>query len=94
MCAKASHPEWRSVLAEIRLAIREHTLKTSNLATAAVVTGRPQIIRERRGKQARPTQRNEHARDDQAHGVEEWRGSAQDASASYREYVGSSSVEA
>lgn len=48
LCAQASEPNWRSVLGELRLAIHEHALKMSNLAMAAVVSGQPQIIRERR----------------------------------------------
>jgi hypothetical protein len=53
LCARASEPDWRSVLAELRIAIHEHALKMSNLTMAAVVGGHPHIIRERRGREPR-----------------------------------------
>jgi hypothetical protein len=63
LCAQAAEPDWRRVLAELRLAIREHALKTSNVAMAAVVGGQPQIMVERRERRNEP---QTHSRDDSA----------------------------
>jgi hypothetical protein len=50
LCSRATEPEWPRILAELRLAIQEHTLRVANLTMTAVVTGQPHIIRERRDR--------------------------------------------
>jgi hypothetical protein len=48
LCRQAAEREWSRTLAELRRAIREHTLRVANRTAAAIVAGKPQIIRERR----------------------------------------------
>lgn len=48
LCRQATKQEWPRTLAELRRAIREHTLRVANRTAAAIVAGKPQIIRERR----------------------------------------------
>jgi hypothetical protein len=48
LCQQAAEREWPRTLAELRRAIREHTLKVANRTAAAIVAGKPQILRERR----------------------------------------------
>jgi hypothetical protein len=48
LCRQATEREWPRTLAELRRAIREHTLRVANRTAAAIVAGKPQIIRERR----------------------------------------------
>ena len=50
LCQRANERDWYRILSELRLAIREHTLKVANRSAAAVVGGQPHIIRERRGR--------------------------------------------
>jgi len=40
--------EWSATIRELQLAIREHGLRVANLASAATVGGRPDLILERR----------------------------------------------
>jgi len=40
--------QWASTIHELQLAIQEHTLRVSNLTTAATIVGQPQLVRERR----------------------------------------------
>lgn len=75
LCSQASEPNWRIVLAELRLSIHEHALKMSNLAMAAVVSGQPQIIRERRERRATPElslHRDARERSDAPASTAEW----------------------
>jgi hypothetical protein len=75
LCSQASEPNWRIVLAELRLSIHEHALKMSNLAMAAVVSGQPQIIRERRERRAMPEfsmHRDPRKRSDALANTAEW----------------------
>lgn len=51
LCTRALHPEepeCSQVIAELRSAIQEQTLRLENLAAAAAVAGKPDLIRERR----------------------------------------------
>jgi len=51
LCAKALYlqePEWGVAIQDLQMAIQEHTLRMANLASAATVAGRPQLMRERR----------------------------------------------
>lgn len=53
LCARALYerePEWGATVHELQLAIREHTLRMANLASAATVAGKPELMRERRQK--------------------------------------------
>ena len=54
LCREAAEREWPRTLAELRRAIREHTLKVANRTAAAIVAGKPQIIRERRARRDVP----------------------------------------
>ena len=51
LCARAvyedGHP-WRATLGELQVAIEEHVLKVANVAAAATVIGKPDVVRERR----------------------------------------------
>ena len=52
LCARALYekgPEWAATVHELQLAIQEHTLRVANLASAATLASRPDLIVERRG---------------------------------------------
>jgi hypothetical protein len=44
----AKESDWPETLMELRMAIQEHSLRVTNLASAATVAGKPDLIRERR----------------------------------------------
>lgn len=51
LCARAVYTkgaEWEAILGELRVAIQEHLLRLANLAAAAIVAGRPEVVKERR----------------------------------------------
>lgn len=51
LCARALYakePEWDTVVHELQLAIQEHILRLANVATAATVAGKPEVMQERR----------------------------------------------
>jgi len=51
LCARALYTqgtEWSETVHELQLAIQEHALRVANLASAATVAGRPDLILERR----------------------------------------------
>jgi len=51
LCARvlyAKEPEWSTVVHELQLAIQEHILRLANVATAATVAGKPEVMQERR----------------------------------------------
>jgi hypothetical protein len=54
LCEQANERDWYRTLSELRRAIREHTLKVANRTAAAVVSGQPHIMRERRGRRDVP----------------------------------------
>jgi hypothetical protein len=50
LCGRALYekePEWNATIHELQLAIKEHILRTANLAKAVTVAGRP-VVKERR----------------------------------------------
>ena len=44
----ARESDWPGTLVELRMAIQEHSLRVTNLASAATLAGKPDLIRERR----------------------------------------------
>jgi uncharacterized lipoprotein YmbA len=51
LCARALYeqdPDWSATIAELQSAIQKHSLRVTNLNTAATVAGQPHLIRERR----------------------------------------------
>jgi hypothetical protein len=51
LCARALYTqgtEWSETVHELQLAIQEHALRVQNLASAATLGGRPDLILERR----------------------------------------------
>lgn len=51
LCARALYQtgtEWKTTLQELQLEIQEHSLRLSNLATAATIGRKPHLLRERR----------------------------------------------
>jgi hypothetical protein len=44
----AQGAEWSETIQELQLAIQKHALRVANLASAATVAGRPDLILERR----------------------------------------------
>ncbi len=51
LCARALYQkgtEWKATLRELQLAIQEHSLRLSNLTTAATIGRKPHLVRERR----------------------------------------------
>ena len=51
LCARALYAnglEWAAILGDLQLAIQEHTLRIANLASAATVAKKPELIQERR----------------------------------------------
>ncbi|GEM_PF-5290450 len=52
LCGRATCAEgtnWNQTIGELQTAIQEHALRMANLASAATVAGKPELIRERRG---------------------------------------------
>jgi hypothetical protein len=54
LCQRANERDWPHLLSELRRTIREHTLRVANRSAAAVVSGQPQIMRERRERRDVP----------------------------------------
>lgn len=53
LCARALYekaPTWVATVHELQLAIQEHSLRVANLASAATIGGKPELLRERRDK--------------------------------------------
>jgi hypothetical protein len=55
LCRRAVERDWPQILAELRLAFQQHALRVANRTVAAVMAGRPQIMRERRHAQHIPS---------------------------------------
>ncbi|HZP00089.1 MAG TPA: hypothetical protein VFD30_07335 [Terriglobia bacterium] len=54
LCRRATDRDWPRILAQLRMAIREHTLRVANRTTAALVAGKPHMMKERRRRRQVP----------------------------------------